>query len=75
MATPTAGWSSWWSIIPIHRAGSHHYLTARKHPAVVLLRRDWEFLFDQLKSTHTVAQYFEPAASEALELGQEPCAL
>lgn len=43
-----------------------------KHPAVVLLRRDWEFLFDQLKSTHAVAQYCERVAGESVELGSEP---
>jgi hypothetical protein len=42
------------------------------HPAVVLLRRDWEFLFDQLKSTHAVGQYCERVAGEPLELGTEP---
>lgn len=40
--------------------------------AVVLLRRDWEFLFDQLKSTHAVARYLERVAGEPLELGLEP---
>jgi hypothetical protein len=43
-----------------------------KHPTVVLLRRDWEFLFEQLKSTHAVAEYFERVAGEAIQLGDEP---
>jgi hypothetical protein len=43
-----------------------------KHPAVVLLRRDWQFLFEQLKSTHAVAEYCERVASEAIDLGNEP---
>jgi hypothetical protein len=43
-----------------------------KHPSVVLLRRDWEFLFDQLKSTHAVAQYLNRVADEDLALGDEP---
>jgi hypothetical protein len=47
-------------------------LTVSKHPAVVLLRRDWEFLFDQLKSTHAVVRYFERVAGEELALGDEP---
>ncbi len=38
----------------------------------MLLRRDWEFLFDQLKSTHAVAQYFERVAAEEIVLGEEP---
>ena len=39
--------------------------------AVVLLRKDWEFLFDQVKSTHAVAGYLERVAGEAQELGLE----
>jgi hypothetical protein len=40
--------------------------------AGVLLRRDWEFLFDQLKSTHAVAAYLRRVAGEDVELGAEP---
>jgi hypothetical protein len=47
-------------------------LDEAKHPTAVLLRRDWEFLFDQLKSTHAVAEYLERVAGEALPLGDEP---
>jgi hypothetical protein len=47
-------------------------LDEAKHPTVVLLRRDWEFLFDQLKSTHAVAEYFERVAGEVVALGDEP---
>ena len=43
-----------------------------RHPAVVLLRRDWEFLFDQLKSTHAVVEYFRRVAGEGCEVGHEP---
>jgi hypothetical protein len=43
-----------------------------KHPSVVLLRRDWEFLFDQLKSTTAVAYYCERVAADPIELGTEP---
>jgi hypothetical protein len=39
--------------------------------AVVLLRQDWEFLFDQLKSTHAVAQYLRRVSGEAIDLGSE----
>ncbi len=42
-----------------------------KAPAIVLLRRDWEFLFDQLKSTYAVIQYLERVAGESIELGTE----
>lgn len=40
--------------------------------AVVLLRRDWEFLFDQLRSTHAVSRYLRRVAGDPLELGDEP---
>lgn len=43
-----------------------------KHPTVVLLRRDWEFLFDQLKSTYAVVQYLARVAGEPIGLGEEP---
>jgi hypothetical protein len=43
-----------------------------QHPAVTLLRRDWEFLFDQLKSTHAVAEYLERVIDDPIELGHEP---
>jgi hypothetical protein len=41
------------------------------NPSLVLLRRDWEFLFDQLKSTHAVSRYLERVAGDPLELGTE----
>jgi hypothetical protein len=41
--------------------------------AIVLLRRDWEFLFDQLRSTHAVVEYLKrAAASDPVDLGREP---
>lgn len=43
-----------------------------KTPAVAMLRRDWEFLFDQLKSTHAVVGYLSRAARESVVLGEEP---
>ena len=36
------------------------------HSVVVLLRREWEFLFDQLKSTHAVANYCQRTANKKL---------
>jgi hypothetical protein len=41
-------------------------------PAVAMLRRDWEFLFDQLKSTSAVAEYCVRVADEPVEIGTEP---
>lgn len=40
--------------------------------AAVLLRRDWDFLFEQLKSTHAVGQYLERVSGESISLGDEP---
>jgi hypothetical protein len=39
---------------------------------VVLLRRDWNFVFDQLKSTHAVGEYLERIAADPVSLGGEP---
>jgi hypothetical protein len=41
------------------------------NPSVVLLRRDWEFLFEQLKSTYAVTRYLERVAGDPLEIGTE----
>lgn len=41
-------------------------------PHVVLLRRDWEFLFTQLKSTHAVVEYLHRVAAPTEILGEEP---
>lgn len=40
--------------------------------AVVMLRRDWEFLFDQLRSARSVAGYLRRVVGENIELGTEP---
>jgi len=40
--------------------------------SVFLLRRDWEFLFEQLKSTHRVGMYLERVAGKPQALGSEP---
>lgn len=42
------------------------------NPAIVLVRRDWEFLFNQLKSTYAVGRYIERVVGEPWELGGEP---
>ena len=43
-----------------------------KHPHIALLRRDWEFLFAQLKSSWAVVQYLRRVEDEPLEIGGEP---
>jgi hypothetical protein len=47
-------------------------LDESRFPAVIMLRRDWEFLFDQLKSTHAVCEYLRRVAGDPLQLGHEP---
>lgn len=39
---------------------------------VVLIRRDWDFLFDQLRSTYAVVRYLRRVAGEPSRLGGEP---
>ena len=41
------------------------------NPAVVMTRRDWEWLFNQLKSTHAVADYLDRVAGEMIDLNSE----
>ncbi|MGX1115842.1 hypothetical protein RKD37_001205 [Streptomyces ambofaciens] len=42
-------------------------------PAIALTRRDWDFLFDQLRSTTAVLDYlFRAAAEDPVPLGEEP---
>jgi hypothetical protein len=66
---------SWVNVVVIDHPSPPEETTLEvdtaRHPAVVLLRRDWEFLFEQLKSTTSVAQYLERVAGEPSELGFE----
>ncbi|MDF4250253.1 hypothetical protein [Streptomyces sp. WMMB303] len=42
-------------------------------PAIALTRRDWDFLFDQMRSTTAVLDYlFRAAAEPVVPLGEEP---
>lgn len=41
-------------------------------PFIILLRRDWEFLFDQLRSTHAVVSYLHRVGESTHILGTEP---
>ncbi|SOE19077.1 hypothetical protein SAMN05442782_0020 [Streptomyces sp. OK228] len=47
---------------------AHHGST----PVIALLRRDWEFLFNQLRSTHAVVSYLHRVGASAPVLGGEP---
>lgn len=48
--------------------GEHHGRT----PVIALLRRDWEFLFNQLRSTHAVVGYLHRVGTSPPVLGGEP---
>jgi hypothetical protein len=41
-------------------------------PMIALLRRDWEFLFDQRRSTYAVVQYLHRVGGPTKHLGEEP---
>ncbi len=63
------------AVIIDHPAPSPGYRIqsqASRIPVVVLLRRDWEFLFDQLRSTRAVIGYLERVGGSAPVLGAEP---
>lgn len=44
---------------------------AKELPRVVISRRDWEFLFDQLRSTHAVIQYLWRVAEDPDRINRE----
>lgn len=67
----------WLAVVIIDHAGPPEGFTPAtpegKLPTVVLLRRDWEFLFDQLRSTHAVIQYLHRVAPlDPVPLAEEP---
>jgi hypothetical protein len=65
----------WLAVVVIDHAAVPDEITpnigAEPNPSVVILRRDWEFLFEQLKSTHAVIRYLERVAGQPWELGDE----
>jgi hypothetical protein len=61
----------WTSVTVLDHPGIEDYTPAKG--SVVLLRRDWEFLFDQLKSTYAVLEYIERITKDSpVPLGHEP---
>lgn len=71
-----AGASKTWVPVVIldHPSPPANYNPPLAAPGVVvLLRRDWEFLFEQLKSTDAVVRYLHRVSPmPAIALGQEP---
>ncbi|MET9225681.1 hypothetical protein [Lentzea sp. NPDC003310] len=52
--------------------GVPHPALPGRVPTVALLRQDWEFLFDQLRSSHAVIAYLTRVAGTSGTLGEEP---
>ncbi|MFF5985384.1 hypothetical protein ACFY78_41805 [Streptomyces olindensis] len=66
----------WVGVTIIEHPGPPQGLAVPAHhdstPVIALLRRDWEFLFNQLRSTHAVVGYLHRVGSSAPVLGGEP---
>lgn len=60
------------AVIIDHDDPPHGVTVQPSENAVILLRRDWDFLFEQLKSTHGVGAYLARVAGEEGILGDEP---
>jgi hypothetical protein len=61
----------WLAITVLDHPGLGDYTPSGD--SVVLLRQDWEFLFEQLKSTYAVLEYLERVGNqEPIALGTEP---
>lgn len=61
---------TWLLVVVLDHPGIEGYLPIG--PAVILLRRDWEFLFEQLKSTYAVMEYLRRVSGDdSVPLGDE----
>jgi hypothetical protein len=60
----------WLRVVVVDHPGLRGYVPSA--PAVVLMRRDWEFLFEQLKSTYAVMEYLQRVSVlDPVPLGEE----
>ncbi len=60
---------TWLVVVVLDHPGLDGYLPTE---ALVLLRRDWEFLFEQLKSTYAVMEYlYRVSTKDRIQLGEE----
>ncbi|MCZ4120253.1 hypothetical protein [Streptomyces sp. H39-S7] len=66
----------WVGVIIIEHPDPPQGLAVAAHhgsiPVIALLRRDWEFLFNQLRSTYAVVAYLHRVGVSAPKLGGEP---
>lgn len=72
MAVPIrAADKKWVPVVVVDHPGLESYVPTGD--AVVVLRRDWEFLFEQLKSTYAVVEYLARVHAKPgrIELGRE----
>lgn len=61
---------TWLKVVVVDHPGLKEYVPTRG--AVVFLRRDWEFLFQQVKSTYAVLEYIQRVSSmPPVPLGEE----
>lgn len=64
---------TWLVVVVLDHPGVDGYVPTVEERAVVLLRRDWEFLFEQLKSTYAVLEYLQRVSTrDPVPLGEEP---
>ncbi len=65
--------TSWISVVILDHPGLQGYVPSSS--CQVLLRRDWDFLFEQMKSTYAVLQYLHHisrGSGGSVALGEEP---
>jgi hypothetical protein len=64
---------SWVPVVIVDHPSPPNDYAPTSTAGVVLLRRDWEFLFEQLKSTDAVVRYLHRVSSmPTVPIGQEP---
>lgn len=65
---------TWISLVLVdHEVVPEVYVPpALPRDAVVMMRRDWEFLFNQLRSARSVVSYLRRVAGKSIALGTEP---
>jgi hypothetical protein len=64
---------TWLVVVVLDHPGVDGYVPPKEESAVVLLRRDWDFLFEQLKSTYAVLEYLQRVSTrDPVALGEEP---
>lgn len=63
---------AWIAVTVIDHSLPPDFLPVVPENGVAILRRDWDFLFDQLKSSSAVMAYLHRVAGDSVTLGSEP---